>query len=228
VTVVVRPTACAVLASAIVCAAAAARAQAPDETCRNGSFPTDETTIGRAQVIGQGRIRLLNDDNGCPAAAAKCNGPTSVSPGATLLTGHGLKTYVCAFDPVSGDAGYVEAARLRALPVDAAPALQAWVGRWREGDDSIQLAAKGAALTVDGAAYWPSAHPSARDYPGGPNEGDLSGAAKPNGNVVTFADATDPQACSATLRLIGDVMVVADNGACGGMNVTFSGVYRRR
>ncbi len=223
-----RTAARAAFALIIVWGAAAARAQTPDATCRNGSFPTDETSIGRAQVIGQGRLWLLNDDNGCPTAAAKCHGPTSVRPGATLLSGHRLGTYVCAFDPVSGDAGYVDAARLKPLPVDAAPPLKAWVGRWREGDDVIRLTAKGAALTADGQAWWPSAHPSARQFPGGPNTGDLSGTATPSGNAVTFADdASDPQACRATLRLIGDVLVVADNQACGGMNVSFSGVYRR-
>jgi hypothetical protein len=208
--------------------AAATRAQTPDATCRNGSFPTDETSIGQAQVIGQGRLWLLNDDNGCPTAAAKCRGPTSVRTGATLLSGHRLGTYVCAFDPVSGDAGYVDTARLKPLPVDASPPLKAWVGRWREGDDVIRLTAKGAALTADGQAWWPSAHPSTRQFPGGPNTGDLSGTATPRGAVVIFADdASDPQACKATLRLVGADLVVADNGACGGMNVSFTGVYRR-
>jgi hypothetical protein len=224
----IRTAASAALALVVVCGAAATRAQTPQAMCRNGLFPTDEKTIGRAQVIGQGKLWLLNDDNGCPTAAAKCHGPTSVRTGAALLSGHRLGAYVCAFDPVSGDAGYVDAARLKALPVDTAPPLKAWVGRWREGDDVIRLTAKGAALTVAGGAYWPSAHPSRGQFPGGPNTGDLSGTATPRGTAVTFADdPTDPQACTATLRLIGDDLVAADNQNCGGMNVSFSGVYRR-
>lgn len=217
----------AALALFVIGGAAAARAQTPDDTCRNGSFPTDETVIGRAQVIGQGRLWLLNDDNGCPADTTKCHGPTSVRPGAVLLSGHRRGTYVCTLDPASGDAGYVAATRLKALPVEPSPPLKAWVGRWREGDDVIRLTAKGDTLNVDGQAYWPSAHPSTRQFPGGPNLGDLSGTARPTGNVVTFADSGDPQACRATLRLIGDVLVAADNRNCGGMNVSFSGVYRR-
>jgi hypothetical protein len=208
--------------------AAAARAQTPDDTCRNGSFPVNETAVGRAQVIGAGRLALLSDDDGCPAETAKCRGTTVLAPGAIVLTGHRHGDYLCAFDPAHDDAGYVAAARLQPLPVDAAPALKTWVGLWRYGDDTIRLTAKGATLSVDGQAYWPSAHPSARQFPGGPNVGDLSGTAAPKGNAVTFAEANDPQDCSATLRLIGDVLVAADNGACGGMNVSFSGVYRRR
>jgi hypothetical protein len=206
----------------------AARAQTPDDTCRNGSFPVNETAVGRAQVIGAGRVALLSDDPGCPAETAKCRGRTLLASGAIVLVGHRHGAYFCALDPAHDDAGYVEASRLKPLAVDAAPPLKAWAGLWRYGDDTIRLTAKGATLAVDGEAYWPSAHPSVRQFPGGPNVGDLSGTAAPKRNAVTFADASDPQACSATLRLVGDVIVAADNGACGGMNVSFSGVYRRR
>jgi hypothetical protein len=216
------------LALLALSAALAGRAQTPDDTCRNGSFPTNETAIGRAQVSGQGRVAMLSDDAGCPAETPKCRGRTVLAPRAIVLTGHRHGNYLCAFDPTRDDAGYVQAARLKPLPVDAAPPPGAWVGRWRDGDDVIRLTAKGAALTADGQAYWPSAHPSARQFPGGPNLGDLSGTATPNGDRVVFADASDPQACRATLTLIGDTLVVADNQACGGMNVSFTGVYRRR
>jgi hypothetical protein len=34
--------------------------------------------------------------------------------------------------------------------------------------------------------------------------------------------------CGITLRLVGDFLVADDNGDCGGVNVTFDGVYRRK
>ena len=204
-------------------AAATARAQGDEQSCRNGLFPTSEAKIGRAQVIGKGRLVLLDDAPGCPAQTTKCRAnTTSVAAGAELLTGHRLGAYVCAFDPVKDNAGYVESARLKPLPVDASPPLKAWVGAWRQYDDKIELTAKGASLVVSGEAYWPSAHAA------NANEGDLSGTATPKGAVVVFADSSDPDACRATLRLVGDVLVAADNQNCGGMNVSFSGVYRRK
>ncbi len=211
--------------------AVVAPAQTPDDTCRNGSFPANETAVGRAQVIGAGRVALLGDDDGCPAETSKCRGTTVLVPGAIVLSGHRHGAYLCAFAPTHDDAGYVAAARLKPLPVDAVPRAQdlgrrlAATGTTRSGSDRQGASTT---LTADGEAYWPSAHPSARQFPGGPNVGDLSGTAMPKGAAVTFADASDPQACSATLRLIGDVLIVADNGACGGMNVSFSGAYRRR
>jgi len=34
--------------------------------------------------------------------------------------------------------------------------------------------------------------------------------------------------CTVHAQLLGDVLIVADNSECGGMNVRFNGVYRRK
>jgi hypothetical protein len=36
-----------------------------------------------------------------------------------------------------------------------------------------------------------------------------------------------PNGCVLSLQLIGDLLAVVDNRACGGLNVTFSGLYAR-
>jgi hypothetical protein len=209
-------------------AATAAHGQAPDMSCSNGGFPA-EKAIGLAKVIGADRLVFLKDSDGCPSEAASCRQRAYVVGGDELLTGRGAGAYVCAFFPSrgGGSAGWVRRARLAPLPVDASPPPSAWAGHWADGDDTISLTVKGGALVADGNAYWPSAHPSPAQFPGGPNLGDLSGTARPTGNRVVFADS-DPQACSATLSLVGGLLVVSDNGACGGANVSFGGVYRRR
>lgn len=218
----------AILALALGCATAA-RAQAPDMTCRNGSFPTTEKSIGLAKVVGADRLVFLNDTDGCPNETPACRQRAYVVTGNVLLTGRGSGPYVCAFFPnrVYGSAGWVQRARLSPLPVPASPPLSAWVGHWANGDDTIDLTAKAGGLTADGSAWWPAANPPASQFPGGPNTGDLSGTAKPNGAKVVFADS-DPSGCSATLTLVGTYLSVADNGNCGGMNVSFSGVYQRK
>ena len=40
-------------------------------------------------------------------------------------------------------------------------------------------------------------------------------------------EAGDDLDCRARMRLIGPYLLVADNGQCGGLNVSFSGAYRR-
>jgi hypothetical protein len=207
--------------------AAAARADPP--MCRNGDFPASNPAPGLAKVVGEGRLYFQNDIGDCPGAAAACRQRAYVVTGNVVLTGQTVGTYVCAFFPNhdDGSAGYVEAARLASQPVAPAPPLAAWVGHWANGDDTIDLKAKGAALSVVGNACWPSCHVSLKEAPGGPNVGDLSGTAAPKGRTVVFTD-NDPTGCTATLTMVGDVLSVFDNGGCGGQNVTFTGVYMRK
>jgi hypothetical protein len=218
--------ACWIALAATMLAAPTARAAGEDVICRNGDFPTEQTTFGLARVQGPSRLSFLADADGCPSEAASCRQKAYVVAGNVLLTGRSHGRYVCAFFPnrFSGSAGWVPADRLTPIAVVRAPPLSAWLGHWKNGDDTIDLTVKGEALTVDGEAYWPSAHPSPADAPGGPNEGNLAGQARPTGNRVEIGD---PQSCLASLALVGDLLVVADNNACGGMNVSFTGVYRR-
>jgi hypothetical protein len=52
----------------------------------------------------------------------------------------------------------------------------------------------------------------------------LHGAeATPKGGLATFVE----EDCRIQMRRIGALLMVVDNGECGGMNVTFSGFYRR-
>ncbi|MCA1633634.1 MAG: hypothetical protein LC802_07935 [Acidobacteria bacterium] len=52
----------------------------------------------------------------------------------------------------------------------------------------------------------------------------MNAKARPAGNVLTVEE----DSCRVTLRLVGDYLVASDNSECGGMNVRFDGVYRRK
>ena len=45
-----------------------------------------------------------------------------------------------------------------------------------------------------------------------------------SGHRATYAD---DNLCELELTLLPDFLLIADNHKCGGVNVTFSGVYRR-
>ena len=49
------------------------------------------------------------------------------------------------------------------------------------------------------------------------------GRATPRGADVEFVEDT----CRVRVHSLGEVLIVADNSECGGMNVRFNGVYRR-
>lgn len=201
---------------------AAAQAEVDDGTCRNGLFAEQNKVFGLARVAGKGRLQFLEDSDGCPAATAACQQKAFVIPGDRLVTGRSKGQFVCAFFPnkVGGSAGWVPRSRLVALPVNPAPPASAWLGMWKNYDNWIKITRKAGGLQAEGQAYWPSASPSPRDRPGGPNVGVMEGSLQVSGNR-----AEEP-GCEVTLRLLGDVLVAADPGrTCDGMNVTFSGIY---
>jgi hypothetical protein len=207
-------------------------AAGPDDgTCRNGDFPKLQTHFELRTATGARRIAFLADTDGCPSEARGCRTASYVLAGDRLIAGRVRGAYVCAFFPnrSGGAAGWMRADQLAAAAYDRSPPLNAWLGLWRDGDDRIRLSAHGGLLIADGAAYWPSADPSLSERPGGPNVGALSGSTRPTGPRAVFNDAQGQgEGCIAKLELVGPYLVVADNDQCGGMNVSFTGVYTRR
>ena len=74
---------------------------------------------------------------------------------------------------------------------------------------------------MEGAATWVGVNP------GNVHVGELSGEAAPVANLLKLG-GEDEYDCRATLRLVGTYLLVTDNKQCGGVNVTFDGVYRRK
>jgi hypothetical protein len=212
----------------LCCSLASLAAHADEAMCRNGSF-ADGTSFGLAKVVGARRTYLRSDTAPCPDDSTACRGQSYVVPGDTVLTGTSRGGFVCAFYPGKrgGSAGYVRQTEIAAQPAEANPALSAWAGNWADGDDTISLRVRGSQLAATGNAYWPSADPSLKERPGGPNLGEMSGTAAPNGNTVVFA-GKDADDCRVQLTLLPPYLLASDNSNCGGANVRFDGVYRKK
>lgn len=94
--------------------------------------------------------------------------------------------------------------------------LDAWAGEWTAWDNSLDIAvAADQTLTVSGIAIW-------GDGPA-PRTGEVNGSTTPSDNGALVKDGS----CQVKLTLVDQWLVADDNGECGGMNVTFTGVYRR-
>ncbi len=201
-----------------------AQAQDDDGMCRNGMFAEQNAEFGLARVIGRDRSRFYSDMDGCPQAGASCQGKAWLVPGDRVVTGRTSGAFVCVFYPnaTGGTAGWMPRQRLAPIPVDSAPPLDRWLGRWSDGDNWVRFSRQGSGLAVKGLAFWPAANPPASTRPGGPNTGEIDGSARPEGSR-----AAEP-GCGIGFRLLGDYLVVIDpERTCDGMNVTFSGIYRR-
>ena len=213
------------LLAALLPASAFASGIADDGACRNGAFPSEQSRFALARVVDAPRLYLLGDMDGCPAKGEPaCRQRSYVVNGDTVVTGRDLGAYRCAFFPnrVGGSAGWVDRSKLQPLPV-AVPSLQDWAGNWKDGDNGLRITVQGGQLHVEGDAYWPSANPTPEQRPYGPNMGQVEARAAPRGADVEFAEDT----CKVRVHSLGEVLIVADNSECGGMNVRFNGVYRR-
>ncbi|WP_423606208.1 hypothetical protein [Sphingomonas sp. MS122] len=140
----------------------------------------------------------------------------------------GAFTFVIFVSP-SGKAtrGWIETAALRRVaPPPPSPA--GWTGDWKFEDASIAITPgkRPGHLHATGTATW-GGHDPERVARGGVNVGDFESDLAPRGDRMTYSQNDDPNLCRVDMRLIGPYLLVEDNNRCGGMNVTFSGTYRR-
>ncbi|WP_458094544.1 hypothetical protein [Roseomonas sp. WA12] len=191
---------------------------------------------------GAPRTHFIQDEvfvRGCPNDSAACRARAFLVPGDVVLTGPTQGAFVCAgFAGAKGAAtiGWLPAAALAPLP-EAEQSPADWAGHWAAPEQDITIRpARDGRLTVKGDATWGMGNPE-RLRRGGVHIGEMAGEARPEGGVLAFTmgpdGATLPYAtgdefdCRIRMLRRGPYLVVRDNNGCGGMNVTFSGFYRR-
>lgn len=195
----------------------------PANWCRNGLFPSDEAEFKLATVSGiKGtRIHFFNDDDGCPSADAKCRMRSYLITGNQVLVSRRYGSWICSwYQPRKGSetVGWLPVESLVISEHPASLALEKWIGRWKYGDQSLNIRrdSKRGFLTVKGDATWRGAGDNV-------HVGSVKARSLPQGNELILIE----EECRVTLKLIGDYIIASDNSECGGMNVRFNGVYRK-
>jgi hypothetical protein len=194
-----------------------------------------------AVIPGTARAWFHRPAPGCPEGGEACRGRAYLLAGDAVLVGERRGGWICAtYADARGRItwGWLRGAELAPLPPTTAPAGD-WAGTWRFGpEQTLRLApAKGGAVAVDGEASWGAADPG-RVARGAVHVGELRGVATPQGGRLAFTmggegrtlpyEAGDAYACRVWMERHGPYLVVADQpGNCGGLNVRFSGLYRR-
>ncbi|WP_240229279.1 hypothetical protein [Devosia lacusdianchii] len=112
-----------------------------------------------------------------------------------------------------------------------------WSGSWQSGSEQFIAIHKGNGMvSLSGTATWGMSDPE-RVAKGAINVGNFGAVAKPKTNRLAFSFDDewntlpfDPAStdCSVQLWLAGEFLLAADNDLCGGMNVSFTGVYARQ
>ena len=121
------------------------------------------------------------------------------------------------------------------LEPDNEPAAD-WLGAWQSGiEQFITIEQAEDILDITGEASWGMFDP-ARVVNGSVNLGSFVASARPKKGRIAFTtgdvEETLPynlqsDSCSVRMWLAGEFLVASDNDRCGGMNVTFTGLYVR-
>ncbi len=192
---------------------------------------------------GEARVSFVqgaSDRKGCPGPDPACREKAFVVPGNTVILGGTRPGYVCA--TYVGKAGAVRSGWLPAGSVDRAPEPPApgptdWTGTWTAPEQTLVIRPGRAAgtLSVKGDATYGALDPD-RVRRGAVNMGSVEGTTAPSGAFLAFTmgdrgtqpfAAGEPGDCRIRLRLLPPFLLAEDNTSCGGMNVSFTNVYRR-
>jgi len=220
----------------------------PDLTF-NGAEP-----VLREIAAGAGRVHFVKDGSaqkGCPDAGPSCVAPLFVIQGdAVVVTGtkgeFACATHTGPAPKAASTSGWLPRDVLvvpRPASHDAPGpgANKDWLGDWRSGPERrIRIRDKpDGRLDMEGEATFGARDPD-RVKRGAVNTGDFSATVVPAGSHLAFLVgdggrplAYDPQRakketlCGLLFWRLGPYLVAADNLQCGGVNVTFTGVYRR-
>jgi len=198
--------------------------------------PQHPVAIGKV-AAGKPRAyfaKNATDSASCPAAGAACQEKAYLIPGNLALLGKAFGTYTCvsyesaqAPKPRWTD-GWIASASL--APATPAPAISSsdWIGNWTHagGEITITGGADGG-VTIRGEAFYQAAQ--------NVHTGVIDATAEPANGLIEFADdgsvpfdkAIASATCLVRMRRIELLLVVEDNGGCGGADVTFTGFYRK-
>lgn len=198
----------------------------PENWCRDGFFTrdTEDFRIGRVTGSASDRAYFHKDDrDDCPDGK-NCRAKAYLVPGDEVVVGRVFGRMSCVwFVPRKGEptVGWLETGCLRFSEPHRSPKLSAWHGEWTYAKNGITFTDNKLAgfLNVVGDATWEGIGANV-------HVGEIDERVEPSGNLIMIGENdTDEHACKVSMRLIGRYLVVADNLRCGGVNVTFSGIY---
>ncbi|MBV1800225.1 hypothetical protein [Siccirubricoccus sp. G192] len=223
--------------------AAGQAALAQQRDCLGFGDLTAELAIGT--VTAGPRAYFLRGDRAspdCPAETPACQERAYLVPSdQVILGGASAPGFACALyvNPRGlARAGWLPEAAVARQPPGPAGVPEDWLGEWRGGPEhriSIRRGPRPGTLRIEGEATYGAQDPD-RVRRGAVNMGEIAAEVGPKGPLLGFTmgmggtqpyEAGEPTDCRARLRLLGPWLLAEDNGACGGMNVSFSGAYRR-
>ena len=187
-----------------------------------------ELVVAAVKALPAGRTYFFDDAESCPYDAGKCRRKAYLVSGDRVIVDNVADQWACATFVGAKDetTGYIATKDLEFLPKDKEPELGDWVGTWESDPDSLEFSIKGGKLQVSGNALWDGGRNDAGDEI--VHTGDIEGELEVQSGGKASLPASGEYECAADFQLLAGVLLVKDNGNCGGMNVNFNGVYRKK
>jgi hypothetical protein len=213
-----------------------ARADVDEMMCNGVGFEL-QRPLAVAKVVGSSRIYFVKgagENASCPSEAASCREPSYLVPGDLVLSGRTEANFVCAAyqSPSAHEQdwtkGWLPASALLAVAATSAPTLSDWIGDWTHPGGEITISrGDGRRLKITGLQTYQATL--------NVHTGDIAAEVEPANGVIAFADdggtafdKADKGQCIVRMQRVGAFLAVEDNQNCGGVMVTFTGLYRRK
>ncbi|NHN89138.1 hypothetical protein [Acetobacter conturbans] len=203
-------------------------------TARAMCFPdvSSPGTLHMATVqVSKARFVAGEDKQGCPGDMRSCQEKPYLVSGDTVLTGATKGAFTCTgFISPTGKTWreWLPTEALKPASADEESPTD-WAGDWTAESAEISIKPNGATFTINGNASFGNGAST--------NMGDFTATAAPDSGMIAFTEgnngqtlaygAGDQSACRIRMVLKGPYLIASDNNNCGGLNVTFSGYYRR-
>jgi hypothetical protein len=228
------------LLGAILSVAPAAAYDANDPANCMGVDWDEAQPLTVAKVTAKERVNFVkspyDDDfkaDGCPASTAACRKKSYLVPGDLVLAGKTRGAFTCvayqAQKKPSWTVGWLPSTALAPVAPMRATTLSDWLGDWDQPHAGIEIkrGGIGGRLKIEGIA----AYKGAREV----HTGAIEAQVMPDKDSIAFLDdgwmpfATScDSGCKVRMHRIGELLLVEDNGNCGGVGVTFTGLYHRK
>lgn len=199
----------------------------PASWCRNGHFPSYKVDFRLARIKGKKNTRsyFYKDSDDCPDGI-NCREKAYVIAGDEVIVAREYGDYSCVwFQPRNGSetVGWLKTSDLLSNKTPVKPGRANWLGDWRFAGNNIKLIPEKTLgdFLITGNALWKGLGDNV-------HIGELNFSGTPDKSKLEAGTGSDKYDCRVKMQRLGRYLIVSDNKNCGGVNVTFDGVYLRK
>jgi hypothetical protein len=236
-----RPTTVSLVSALMLVTTAASAYDAYDPANCNGADWNDKAPLVISKVIATPRVNFIKspyDDDfkaeSCPAATDVCRKTSYLVTGDVVLIGKSRGAFTCiSYQSPSAKkqkwtSGWLPSDALASVAPMTSPQPADWIGTWQQPGGRVEITrARDGKLHVSGEMIVPGA----QDV----HTGEIDADVMPQKDMLAFVDdGTTPYGkaeegeCRVRMQRVGALLMIEDNAGCGGVGVTFTGLYRRK